>query len=126
MLPKLTLPEPSVPPLAAAPTPARKNRGRVKRENRDTHRKPEHSPMTGGSAMDLLTVTPERIARALWRSFLRYGITEQLDAAVHTAMNVIGPVLEAKDAEIMRLNQTLRRMKPLTGRRAAPPRRTTR
>jgi hypothetical protein len=76
--------------------------------------------------MDLLTVTPERIARALWRSFLRYGITEQLDAAVHTAMNIIGPVLEARDAEIMRLNQTLRRMKPPTGRRAAPSRRTTR
>ena len=122
MLPKLTLPEPSAPPLAAAPTPARKNRGSVKRKNRDTDRKPEHKLMTGGSAVDLLTVTPERIARALWRSFLRYGITEQLEAAVHTAMNVIGPVLEAKDAEIMRLNQTLRQMKA----RTAPAKRATR
>jgi hypothetical protein len=82
--------------------------------------------MTGRSAMDLLTVTPERIGRALWRSFLRYGVTEQLDAAVHAAMNIVGPVLEAKDAEIMRLNQTLRRMKPPAGRRAPPARRVAR
>jgi hypothetical protein len=126
MLPKLTLPEPSAPPLAAAPTPARKNRGGVKHENRVTHRKPDHSPKTGAGAVDLLAVTPERIARALWRSFLRYGITEQLDAAVHSAMNVVGPVLEARDAEILRLNQTLRRMKPPPGRRAAPSSRTGR
>ncbi len=121
MLPKLTLPEPSAPPRAAAPTPGRKNRGGV-----NTHRKPEHTPMTGGSAVDLMTVTPERIARALWRSFLRYGITEQLDAAVRAAMNIIGPVVEARDAEILRLNQALRRVRPAASRRAAPSRRTTR
>jgi hypothetical protein len=115
MLPKLTLPEPSVPPLAAAPTPHRKNRGSVNRENRNTRRKTERTPSAGGSAIDLLAVTPEQIARALWRSFLRYGITQQLDAAVHTAMNVIGPVLEARDAEITRLNQTLRRAKAPAG-----------
>jgi hypothetical protein len=76
--------------------------------------------------MDLLAVTPERVARALWRSFLRHGITEQLDVAVDTAMYVIGPVLEARDAEIMRLNQTLHQMKAPAGSRAASSRRTAR
>ena len=68
--------------------------------------------MTGGNRMDLLAVTPERIRRALRRSFLRYGITGELDTAIHAAMNVFVPVLEAKDAEIMRLNETLSRVKP--------------
>jgi hypothetical protein len=54
---------------------------------------------------DLLAVTLERLRRALWRSFLRYGITGDLDTAVHAAMDVIGPVLEARDAEIMRLHE---------------------
>jgi len=52
---------------------------------------------------DLLTVTAERLQRALWRSFLRYGVAGDLDTAVHAAMNVIRPVLEARDTEILRL-----------------------
>ena len=63
---------------------------------------------------DLLAVTPERFRRALWRSFLRYGISADLDTAVRAAMNVLGPVLEARDAEITRLRATAAR------RRAAP------
>ena len=52
---------------------------------------------------DLLTVTAERLRRALGRSFLRYGISGDLETAVHAAMNVIEPVLDARDTEILRL-----------------------
>lgn len=54
-------------------------------------------------AGDLLVVTTERLRRALGRSFLRYGVAADLEAAVHAAMNVIEPVLEARDTEILRL-----------------------
>ncbi len=52
---------------------------------------------------DLLAITAERLGRALSRSFLRYSIPGDLDAAVHAALNVIEPVLEARDTEIRRL-----------------------
>jgi len=52
---------------------------------------------------DLLAVTSERMRRALSRSFLRYNVADDLDAAVHAAMNVIEPVLKARDTEIRRL-----------------------
>jgi hypothetical protein len=64
---------------------------------------------------DLLAVTAEWLRRALRRSFLRYDVTGDLDAAVHAAMNVIEPVLDARDAELARL-----------GRRAAAGRATRR
>ena|SRR5438105_11060204 len=54
---------------------------------------------------DLLAVTAERLRRALGRSFLRYGIPGDPDAAVHAAMNVIEPVLDARDTEILRLRR---------------------
>jgi hypothetical protein len=54
-------------------------------------------------ALDLLAVTIERLRRALWRSFLRYGIPGDLDSAVHAAINVIEPVMAARDTEILRL-----------------------
>jgi hypothetical protein len=57
----------------------------------------------GQDAGDLLTLTAERLRQALWRSFLRYGIPGDLDAAVHAAMNVIEPVLLARDTEIQQL-----------------------
>jgi hypothetical protein len=56
---------------------------------------------------DLLVVTTERLRRALARSFLRYGITGDPDAAVHAAMNVIEPVLDARDTEILRLRRLM-------------------
>ena len=56
---------------------------------------------------DLLTVTAERLRRALGRSFLRYGISGDLDTAVHAAMNVIEPVLDARDTEILRLRRLM-------------------
>jgi hypothetical protein len=52
---------------------------------------------------DLLTISADHLQRALWRSFLRYGVAGDLDTAVHAAMNVIEPVLAARDAEIGRL-----------------------
>ena len=51
----------------------------------------------------MLVVTAKRLRRALGRSFLRYGVAGDLEAAVHAAMNVIEPVLEARDTEILRL-----------------------
>ena len=54
---------------------------------------------------DLLAVTAERLRRALWRSFLRYNIAGDTGAAVHAAMNVIEPVLKARDTEILRLSR---------------------
>jgi hypothetical protein len=56
---------------------------------------------------DLLAVTAERLRRALARSFLRYGIAGELEAAIHAAMNVIEPVLEARDTEILRLRRLM-------------------
>jgi hypothetical protein len=43
---------------------------------------------------------------------LRYGVAADIDTAVHAAMNVIGPALEAKEAEITRLREATRRAKP--------------
>jgi hypothetical protein len=56
---------------------------------------------------DLLAVTAQRLRRALARSFLRYGIPGDPEAAVHAAMNVIEPVLQARDTEIMRLRRLM-------------------
>jgi hypothetical protein len=57
--------------------------------------------------MDLLDVSPDRLRHALARSFLRYSIPGDLDAAVHAAMNVIEPVLEARDRELLRLRMLI-------------------
>ena len=54
---------------------------------------------------DLLTVTVQRLRRALARSFLRYGVPGDPEVAVHAAMNVIEPVLQARDTEIVRLRR---------------------
>jgi hypothetical protein len=56
---------------------------------------------------DLLTVTAERLRRALGRSFLRYGVSGDLETAVHAAMNVFEPVLDARDSEILRLRRLM-------------------
>ena len=68
-------------------------------------------------AGDLLTVTAERLRRALGRSFLRYGIASDLEAAVHAAMNVIEPVLDARDTEILRLRRMMAGKVPGNGSR---------
>ena len=54
---------------------------------------------------DLLTVTAQRLRRALARSFLRYGVPGDPEVAVHAAMNVVEPVLQARDTEILRLRR---------------------
>ena len=56
---------------------------------------------------DLLTVTAERLRRALGRSFLRYGVPGDPEIAVHAAMNVIEPLLDARDTEILRLRRLM-------------------
>jgi hypothetical protein len=58
-------------------------------------------------APDLLTVTAERLRRALGRSFLRYGVPGDPETAVHAAMNVFEPVLDARDSEILRLRRLM-------------------
>jgi hypothetical protein len=92
MLPEPTLPEPSAAPLAVARPPSITHRNHA----RGAARK---------DPPDLLEVTPERFRRALWHSFLRYGVSGDLNAAVHAAMNVLGPVLAARDAEIAALRE---------------------
>src|ERR1700749_2068709 len=56
---------------------------------------------------DLLTVTAERLRRALGRSFLRYGIPGDLETGGHAAMDVVEPVLDARDTEILRLRRLM-------------------
>lgn len=68
---------------------------------------------------DLLAVTSDRFQRALRRSFLRYGVTGELDTAVHAAMTVLGPLLDARDCEIVRLRKALARARPPARPRAA-------
>jgi hypothetical protein len=75
-----------------------------------------HGRSGARAPVDLLTVTPERVQRALWRSFLRCGFTGELDDAVHAAMNVITPVLAARDTEITRLREALGRAGAPAGR----------
>jgi hypothetical protein len=75
---------------------------------------PSPAARTGPKA----AITPVQVRRALRRSFLRYGVPADIDTAVHAAMNIIGPVLEAKDAEITRLREAVRRAKPRSGSRA--------
>ena len=76
-------------------------RGRRPNSHQGSPAKPRKEPP------DLLTVTAERLRRALGRSFLRYGISGDLETAVHAAMNVIEPVLDARDTEILRLRRLM-------------------
>jgi len=109
-------PQPGVmTPLFAVPggtepdvTPAAGRRARpAARTRRASPRLPAADSGPHKDAADLLTVTAERLRRALGRSFLRYGIASDLEAAVHAAMNVIEPVLDARDTEILRLRRMM-------------------
>jgi hypothetical protein len=75
--------------------------GRAKRGGRSGESGPRKD------AADLLAVTAQRLRRALARSFLRYGVSGDTETAVHAAMNVIEPVLEARDTEILRLRRLM-------------------
>lgn len=86
------------------PSPRRRPRGQA------PGKPGPHAPGKPGSHKDageLLAVTAERLRRSLGRSFLRYGIAGDLEAAVHAAMNVVEPVLEARDTEILRLRRLM-------------------
>jgi hypothetical protein len=61
----------------------------------------------GDDPGDLLAITAQRLRGALARSFLRHEIPGDLQAAVHAAMNVIEPVLHARDTEILRLRRLM-------------------
>jgi len=105
-------PEPDLTPAA----------GRRVRPAARTRRASPHLPAADSGpphkdTADLLTVTAERLRRALGRSFLRYGIASDLEAAVHAAMNVIEPVLDARDTEILRLRRMMAGKVPGKGAR---------
>ncbi len=116
-----TRPQPVMTPLFSVPggiepelTPGAKRRarpaGRTRRPSARlpaTRAEPARSEQARAEPADLLTVTAERLRRALARSFLRYGITGDLEVALHAAMNVVEPVLEARDTEILRLRQLM-------------------
>jgi hypothetical protein len=70
---------------------------------------------------ELLLVTTEWLRRALARSFLRYNVAGDLDSAVHAAMNVIEPVLQARDTEIVRLRDLISVKAPSRQARAPSP-----
>jgi len=96
-------PEPDVTPAGGRVRPA----ARTRQPRRASPRLPAADSGPHKDTADLLTVTAERLRRALGRSFLRYGIASDLEAAVHAAMNVIEPVLDARDTEILRLRRMM-------------------
>jgi len=93
----------------ATPAAGRRVRpaARTRQPRRASPRLPAADSGPRKDTADLLTVTAERLRRALGRSFLRYGIASDLEAAVHAAMNVIEPVLDARDTEILRLRRMM-------------------
>jgi hypothetical protein len=93
----------------ATPATGRRVRpaARTRQPRRASPRLPAADSGPRKDTADLLTVTAERLRRALGRSFLRYGIASDLEAAVHAAMNVIEPVLDARDTEILRLRRLM-------------------
>ena len=93
------VPAPAVPGRRAARPPGRSRRANPRGPAGRTKRDGLSDPP------DLLAVTAQRLRRALARSFLRYGIPGDLETAVHAAMNVIEPVLQARDTEILRLRR---------------------
>ena len=82
-------------------------RGRRPNSRQPRPGNPGHPGKPRKEPADLLTVTAERLRRALGRRFQRYGISGDLETAVHAAMNVIEPVLDARDTEILRLRRLM-------------------
>jgi hypothetical protein len=98
--------------------PAPRRRGSARPARRVGRPADEATPRrrtTAGSRLDagdLVAVTAERLQRALARSFLRYGVPGDPEAAIHAAMNVIEPVLQARDTEILRLRGLMTGKRP--------------
>jgi hypothetical protein len=103
----------------AGPAPSHPPGYRGKRTSRRSSSRPAQGPGNRGRASvktparkdttELLAVSAEWLRRALCRSFLRYNVAGDLEIAVHAAMNVIEPVLEARDIEITRLRELIDR-----------------
>jgi hypothetical protein len=108
MTPLFSVPDDDEP--GAFPPPGR----RVRQPSTRTRRPPANGTKTSShvETSELLAVTAERLRRSLARSFLRYGLVSELEAAVHAAMNVVEPVLEARDTEILRLRQLMAGKRP--------------
>ncbi len=87
--------------------PGRARRPNSRQARPNNPNSPDNSRKSHKEPADLLTVTAERLRRALGRSFLRYGIPGDPEAAVHAAMNVVEPVLDARDTEILRLRRMM-------------------
>lgn len=90
-----------VPDIADGAAPSRAPRNRP--GSRRPSRRPAGRTAPAKETADLLAVTAEWLRRALVRSFLRYSVPGDLEAAVHAVMNVVEPVLAARDTEILRL-----------------------
>ena len=105
MTPLFCVPDEDEP--APVPVLGRRPGGPASRGRRASPRGPATRAKRDGlpDPPDLLAVTAQRLRRALARSFLRYGIPGDLETAVHAAMNVIEPVLQARDTEILRLRR---------------------
>jgi hypothetical protein len=88
------------------PAPGRLNQGRVTQGRVNQGRAAAKTPARKETT-ELLAVTAEWLRRALCRSFLRYNVAGDLESAVHAAMNVIQPVLQARDTEITRLRDLI-------------------
>ena len=97
--------EPDVPAISGRRATRPPARGRRAGSRRPASRAKRDGPTA--DPPDLLAVTAQRLRRALARSFMRYGIPGDLEAAVHAAMNVIEPVLQARDTEIVRLRRLM-------------------
>jgi hypothetical protein len=127
MTPLFAVPDGTEPDVTPAAGRRVRPAARTRQPRRASSRPPaagraDRGGLTGNSgphkdAADLLTVTAERLRRALGRSFLRYGIASDLEAAVHAAMNVIEPVLDARDTEILRLRRMMAGQVPGQGSR---------
>ena len=105
MTPLFCVPDEDEPRVSSSPGPGRQAARPPSR--RANPRGPASRTKRDGLAdpPDLLTVTAQRLRRALARSFLRYGVAGDPEVAVHAAMNVIEPVLQARDTEILRLRR---------------------
>jgi hypothetical protein len=112
MTPLFCVPDEDEP--VSVPVPGRRAARPPGRSRRANPRGPAGRAKRGGQPdpPDLLAVTAQRLRLALARSFLRYGVPGDLEAAVHAAMNVIEPVLQARDTEILRLRRLMPAKRP--------------
>jgi hypothetical protein len=117
MTPLFCLPDIADTDTITARSPGYRGTSTVKRTNRRPSSRPAQSRGTRTRSTvktaprkdnsELLLVTTEWLRRALVRSFLRYNVAGDLESAIHAAMNVIEPVLEARDTEIVRLRDLI-------------------